>query len=553
MVDTKAVPLSEGQDDEYGAEFAAPGACAAELLCDRHAGTTVAFRVVEPDLSFRDLTFAELEARSRRVAAALAARGVGRGDAVGVLMGKSAELPSVLLGLWRLGAVHVPLFTAFARNAIELRLTGSSAAVVIADADQVGKLEGEPDAPLPPWQVIQVGGRRPETAGWHLLDDLVAEAPEPGAAESERVGADGTLILLFTSGTTGTPKAVPVPLRALASMRRYLLDALDLRDDDVYWNAADPGWAYGLYYAILGPLALGRTSILLRAGFSAPVTWDLLDRFQVTNFAAAPTIYRALRAEPSASQAPTRLRCASSAGEPLTPEVVSWSRGALGTEVRDHYGQTELGMVAGNAWREELRAPVVSGSMGYSLPGWSCAVLAEDSDEQAPPGIVGRLAVDVRDSPLMWFPGYAGAPERTAERYTPDGRWYLTGDTAARDAEGRLYFSSRDDDVIIMAGYRIGPFDVESVLVTHESVAEAAVVGAPDPLRGEVIEAYVVLKRGIEGSPELEAELQRLVKSEYAAHAYPRRVHVVGELPKTPSGKIQRYVLRALAKETEPG
>ncbi|MEU3274447.1 AMP-binding protein [Saccharomonospora sp. NPDC006951] len=536
MVDTKT----------SGAEFEAADACAAELLCDRHAGATVAFRVVESDLGYRDLTFAELEARSRRIAAALAARGVGRGDAVGVLMGKSAELPSVLLGLWRLGAVQVPLFTAFARNAIELRLEGSSAAMVIADADQTGKLAGEPSSP---WEVIQVGGQRPEAEGWHLLDDLVAEVGEPAEAEPERVGADGTLILLFTSGTTGTPKAVPVPLRALASMRRYLLDALDLRDGDVYWNAADPGWAYGLYYAILGPLALGRPSILLRAGFSAPVTWELLDRFQVTNFAAAPTIYRALRAEPPASPVTTRIRCASSAGEPLTPEVVSWSRDALGTEVRDHYGQTELGMVAGNAWRQELREPVVAGSMGYSLPGWSCAVLAEDSDEEAPPGTVGRLAIDVRDSPLMWFPGYAGAPERTAERYTPDGRWYLTGDTAAREADGRLYFSSRDDDVIIMAGYRIGPFDVESVLVTHESVAEAAVVGAPDTLRGEVIEAYVVLRRGEEESPELEADLQRLVKREYAAHAYPRRVHVVDELPKTPSGKIQRYVLRALAKE----
>ncbi|GAA1198533.1 hypothetical protein GCM10009675_12670 [Prauserella alba] len=239
-----------------------------------------------------------------------------------------------------------------------------------------------------------------------------------------------------------------------------------------------------------------------------------------------------------------RLRCASSAGEPLTPEVVAWAVDTLGVEVRDHYGQTELGMVIGNAWRQELRTEVTPGSMGYPLPGWACGVLADEVDEVVPDGTVGRLAVDTHASPFMWFDGYANAPERTAQRFSADGRWYITGDTAYRDSDGRLYFSSRDDDVIIMAGYRIGPFDVESVLVGHEAVLEAAVIGAPDELRGEVLEAYVVLKPGTEPSPELEQQLQQRVKREFAAHAYPRRVHVVGELPKTPSGKIQRFKLR---------
>jgi len=392
--------------------------------------------------------------------------------------------------------------------------------------------------------VIQVGGEQPATPGWDRFEDLMAAAPSDPAIEPARVGADGRLVLLFTSGTTGTPKAVPVPVRALASMERYLLDALDLREDDVFWNAADPGWAYGLYYGILAPLTLGRTSILLHAGFSPARTWQVLDRLGVTNFAAAPTIYRALRGEPAQDGVAIRLRCASSAGEPLTPEVVSWSREALGVEVRDHYGQTEMGMVIGNVWRPELRKPVVPGSMGYPLPGWSCAVLADDADEVVPAGTVGRLAIDTHNSPFLWFPGYAGAPERTAQRFTADGRWYLTGDTAYQDADGRLYFSSRDDDVIIMAGYRIGPFDVESVLVTHEAVVDAAVIGAPDELRGEVLEAYVVLRPGVEPSPDLEKELQQLVKREFAAHAYPRRVHVVADLPKTPSGKIQRFKLR---------
>ncbi|GAA1236339.1 acyl-CoA synthetase [Prauserella halophila] len=544
MGTTPAATVPDDGRAEHGrAEYHAADACAAELLCDRHSAAATAFRVVEADLTTRDVTFGELTARSKRVAAMLADKGVGRGDTVGVLMSKSAELPAVLLGIWRLGAVHVPLFTAFAKPAIDMRLDGSGARVVVADADQAPKLtpeEGKPAAR----QVVQVGGETPTAPGWDRFEDLMAAAPAEPVVEPARVGGDGTLILLFTSGTTGTPKGVPVPVRALASMERYLLDALDVRPEDVFWNAADPGWAYGLYYAILGPLALGRTSILLHAGFSPALTWRILDRLGVTNFAAAPTIYRALRGEPPQEAVPVRLRCASSAGEPLTPEVVGWAADTLGVEVRDHYGQTELGMVIGNAWRPELKAEVMPGSMGHPLPGWACGVLADEVDEVVPDGTVGRLAVDTHASPFMWFTGYANAPERTAQRFSADGRWYITGDTAYRDSDGRLHFSSRDDDVIIMAGYRIGPFDVESVLVGHEAVLEAAAIGAPDELRGEVLEAYVVLRPGAQQNAELEQELQQLVKREFAAHAYPRRVHVVGELPKTPSGKIQRFKLR---------
>jgi len=191
-----------------------------------------------------------------------------------------------------------------------------------------------------------------------------------------------------------------------------------------------------------------------------------------------------------------------------------------------------------------LREDVVAGSMGRPLPGWSCAVVSDDSDEVAPPNTPGRVAIDTTASPLMWFTGYSDAPEKTAARFTPDGRWYITGDAGQTDEDGRFFFSSRDDDVIIMAGYRIGPFDVESVLVMHDDVVEAAVVGMPDELRGEVLEAFVVLRSGVEGTDELEKELQQLVKKKFAAHAYPRSVHFVPHLPKTPSGKVQRYILR---------
>ncbi len=542
-----SVDLS-GRVEELLAAYTGPDACAAELLCDRHPAEAVAFTLVDADLSSVDLTYGELRERSARCAAALADLGVEPGDRVATLMGKSADLIVTLLGIWRRGAVHVPLFTAFAPPAIALRLAASRARLVVADADQACKLASGADLPAdPPWRLV-IAGERPAAANGavplYLADLLWSHAPDDPGAAAAVLGGDGLLVQLFTSGTTGTPKGVPVPLRALASFHAYQEFALDVRPGDVFWNAADPGWAYGLYYAILGPLASGTRSLLLHAGFSPALTWQVLEKFGVTNFTAAPTVYRALRADDTPVPAGLTLRCASSAGEPLTPEVVAWSARTLGVAVRDHYGQTEHGMVIGNAWHDRLAAPVPLGSMGRELPGWRCTVLADETDLEAAPEQMGRVAVDVANSPLLWFGGYLDAPERTAERFTADGRWYLTGDAGSRDADGCFRFSARDDDVIIMAGYRIGPFEVESVLVLHEQVAEAAVVGVPDALRGEVLEAFVVLRNGSEGDSALGAELQRFVKEKFAAHAYPRRVHFVPSLPKTPSGKVQRFVLR---------
>ena len=523
------------------AQYDTEDACAAELLCDRHPRDAVAFTVVEADLSSRDVTYGELTDRSSEFAAALAELGVQEGDGVAVLMGKSYELVVTLLGIWRLGAVHVPLFTAFAPAAIALRLGASDAKAVVVDADQRAKLEPGEDMPAErSWRTVVVGAvPGTDEVSFDELMAAHAGASHPAA----RVGRSGLLVQLFTSGTTGTPKAVPVPVRALASFHAYLELGLDVREDDVFWNAADPGWAYGLYYAILGPLAAGRRSLLLHAGFSPALTYRVLERFGVTNVAAAPTVYRALRADATPVPSGLRLRRASSAGEPLTPDVIGWSEGALGVSVRDHYGQTEHGMMIVNAWHDDLTQPVRPASMGQPLPGWSAAVLHEDRDEVAPPGTPGRVAIDVTASPLLWFEGYVGAPDKTAERFTDDGRWYVTGDAGSVDEDGYFYFSARDDDVIIMAGYRIGPFEVESVLVMHERVAEAAVVGMPDPLRGESLEAFVVLRDG-PGDEALVSELQQLVKDKFAAHAYPRRVHFVDELPKTPSGKVQRFLLR---------
>ncbi|QMU74213.1 AMP-binding protein [Streptacidiphilus sp. P02-A3a] len=530
---------------ELLAVHGAADACAAELLCDRHPADQVAFTVVDADLSARHLSYGTLRRESARFAAALADLGVEPGDAVAVLMGKSAELLVALLGIWRRGAVHIPLFTAFAPPAIALRLGAGRAKVVVVDVDQRAKLAPGEDFPAdPPWATVVVGGE-PEGEQLSLADLLSRYSGDEPQARAVAVGPDGVLVKLFTSGTTGTPKAVPVPVRALASFQAYLEFGLDVRPDDVFWNAADPGWAYGLYYAVLGPLAAGARSLLLRAGFSAGLTWQVMERFAVSNFAAAPTVYRGLRAGTERVPEGVRLRRASSAGEPLTPDVVTWSARHLRVAVGDHYGQTEHGMIIANSWADGLRSPVRPGSMGRPLPGWSAVVLDDERDEPALPGMLGQVAIDVTDSPLLWFRGYDDAPRKTAERFTADGRWYLTGDAGTQDEDGHFYFSARDDDVIIMAGYRIGPFEVESVLAEHPGVVESAVIGVPDELRGEVLEAFVVLREGTPAGEELVEELRQLVKRRFAAHAYPRAVHVVDQLPKTPSGKVQRFVLRA--------
>lgn len=245
-----------------------------------------------------------------------------------------------------------------------------------------------------PWLTVVAAGA-PEGAQLSFGELLSRYSGDEPQGRPVATGPDAPLVLLFTSGTTGTPQGVPVPVRALASFQAYLEFGLDVREDDVFWNAADPGWAYGLYYAILGPLAAGRRSLLLHAGFGPGLTWQVMAAFGVTNFAAAPTVYRSLRAAPDPVPDGVRLRRASSAGEPLTPEVVAWSEQALGVPVRDHYGQTQHGMVVAPAWADAVRTPVPPGSMGRPLPGWSAEVLYEERD-------VSTIA-KIRDRPHAAF------------------------------------------------------------------------------------------------------------------------------------------------------
>ncbi|MHA7174090.1 AMP-binding protein [Arthrobacter monumenti] len=514
----------------------------ADLLCDRHDPSASAFTIVSADLDATPLTYAWLQDRSEQAAAAFAALGVKPGDRVATLMGKSADLVVVLLGLWRLGAVHVPLFTAFAPPAIKIRLERSGTALVVVDAGQRNKLVDDGLADELGLRLVVAGGDTEPAEGELALNPLL-DSHGPGFPAVSRTLAD-PLVEIFTSGTTGAPKGVVVPVGALVAFEAYLHYGLDVHGDDVFWNAADPGWAYGLYYGILGPLYAGRTSLLLTTGFNADLAWQVLEKFQITNFAAAPTIFRSMRAARPDGVPGLALRVASSAGEPLDAATIDWARGHLGTVIRDHYGQTEMGMCIINGWHEEVRTELKPGSMGKPMPGYTAAALEMESDEVAASGTTGRVAIDVPASPLMWFPGYTSDETKTAERYSADGRWYITGDSGRVDDDGSFFFSARDDDVVIMAGYRIGPFEVESVMSTHPAVGEVAVIGVPDELRGERLEACVVLKDPSLGTPELVTELQRLVKQQYAAHAYPRDVHFVSELPKTPSGKVQRFILR---------
>jgi len=513
----------------------------AELLCDRHQADRTAFTVIHPDLQTTDLSYGWLQERSERAAAALVRLGVQPGDRVATLMGKSAELVVVLLGIWRLGAVHVPLFTAFAAPAIEIRLRSSGASVVVADRSWADKLAGA-DKSLGATVVLSGSAGAGDRGGLDL--GFLLDAEQPGYPAAERA-LDDPIVEIFTSGTTGAPKGVPVPVKALRAFHAYLHYGLDVQEDDVFWNVADPGWAYGLYYGLLAPLYTGRRNFLLRSGFDAELCWRILKDFGITNFAAAPKVIRSMRAVRPQGIGSLSLRRVSSAGEPLDADTISWSAKYLGTPVRDHYGQTEMGMCIINSWHPSAAREVRPGSMGFAMPGYTSAVLGMDADEPAAPGVKGRVALDVPNSPLFWFGGYTNEPARTAERFSTDGRWYYTGDTGYTDDDGYTYFSSRDDDVIIMAGYRIGPFEIESVLAEHPKVVESAVIGVPDELRGEVLEAYVVLRDPADASAELEQELQQLVKQRHAAHTYPRAVHFVESLPKTPSGKVQRFVLRA--------
>jgi acetyl-CoA synthetase len=502
--------------------------------CDRHCGENrVALRYLSVDEKLTEYTFEQLRDLSAKAASLFSELGVGPGDVVAGMLPRAVELVSVVLGTWRLGAVYQPLFTAFGPKAIEQRLQTSKAKILITDTANRSKLN---DVPACPVIALVRDADDDLPAGDIDFRSLMASAASTFDPVQRR--GDDLFMLMSTSGTTGLPKGVPVPLSAMLSFRTYMTDAIDLRDDDVFWNIADPGWAYGLYYAVCGPLLLGCATILYAGAFSADSTYRIVRGLGVTSLAGSPTAYRLLvAAGPEAALAcKGRLRVVSSAGEPLNPAVIHWFGEHLGAPIHDHYGQTELGMCVNNHHR--LEHPVRPGSAGLAMPGYRVVVL-DDAGNELGPNQPGILAIDTRRSPILWFRGYLN-------QETPAivGGYYRTGDNVEAEPDGSISFIGRADDVITSSGYRIGPFDVESALLEHPAVVETAVIGVPDPERTEIIKAFVVLKPGVEGTQLLRDELQSLVKRRLSAHAYPRLIDFVTELPKTPSGKIQRFILR---------
>ena len=510
-------------------------------LCDRWADddARIALRYERIDGSVGELSFAELQRRSAQFANYLSSLGIGRGDRVAGLLPRTPELLICVMGALRAGAVYQPLFTAFGAGAIEYRLQQAGTKLVVTNTEQWPKLCEVAELPNT-LLLAEADAPEAEQADALFYPSLDAQSEE---FEPVLLGENDPFLQMFTSGTTGKAKGVAVPLKALMAFYMYMHYAVGLRQSDRFWNVADPGWAYGLYYGIVGPLLLGCTTHFNEAGFTAENTLEFLRRNEINNLAAAPTAYRLLMAneELIANYPEISLDRASSAGEPLNPEVVSWMRRLFDCQVYDQYGQTETGMTAGNF--HELEHPFRDASMGYAIPGYRLVALDSEFNEVGA-GETGELAVDMEQSPLFFFQGYLGG-----EKKPYHGKYYLTGDLVVSNGDGSHSYTGRDDDIIASAGYRIGPAEVESSLLEHEAVIESGVVGKPHPKRGTIVKAYVVLGDAHEPTPEMMERLQHHVRQRLSTHSYPREIAFVKELPKTSSGKIQRFVLRQRAEE----
>jgi acetyl-CoA synthetase len=519
----------------------------ADLLCDRFAGSDRVAVIAENAAGgVQSLTYPDLQDRSARFAGVLRGLGVDKGDRVATLLPKSPELVITLLAVWRLGAVCVPLSTTLGTHAVAHRLEQNNAAAIVTDGDNrstIGALRNI----APRVVVIEQSehGVQPGDIGyWDSLGTV-----EPVSGSAFYAGRD-PMVVIYTSGTTGHPKGIPVPAKSLAAVRAYLHFGLDVQGDDVYWNTADPAWAHGLLYALIGPLLLGQSTVFVDGPFDAERTERVWRTYGVTNFSAAPSAFRALCAAgvPHGGRDGLDVRIATSTGDPLAPDLIDWARENLGIPLHDHYGQSEHGMLIDNHHHPDLQRPVRPGAIGHPMPGFEITLL-ESTGAEAGPGESGRIALDIARSSLFWFTGYLDDPQATARAVSPDGRYFLTGDTGSRDSDGYIMFIGRSDDLIDNGGHFAGPLETERVLAGHPAVAEAAVIGIPETTRGETVIAYVVARPGVDVTPQLGIELIQFVEDRPGSHVHPREVRFIDALPKTPSGNLQRYKVRALASE----
>ncbi|MFD1514034.1 acyl-CoA synthetase [Halomarina rubra] len=496
-------------------------------------------------------TYRDIDDASGRLANALAARGVEPGDRVGVVAPQRPETPIAHMACWKLGAVTVPLTTLFGQDALAYRLDDAEARAVVFDPSVRAALAAA-STECPALETAVALDEHPLFAGEHdrgdatepldcdvLAYDRVVADHDPEYAPYESTPATDSAIM-YTSGSTGPPKGVrhrhAVWLGRAAAAHTFFDGGLGA--NAVCWTPADWAWGSALGGLLLGTWHYGGTVVAApMAGFDPSAAFDVLDRFGVTHALIPPTALRMLMSEtPPADLA---LETVASAGEPLTPEILDWAAEALDdVAIDEYYGQTELNLVVANAARWFDVRP---GSMGKALPGYDLAVLDPETREELPPGELGELAVRPHDE-RVFFAEYWNRPEATAAK-RHDG-WYLTDDLVTRDADGYVWFESRADDVIITAGYRVGPLEVEQVLLDHPAVEQVGVVGVPDDTRGERIKAFVELVPGATGDDDLREELQQRARERLAAYEYPREVAFVADLPKTSSGKIRRVDLR---------
>ncbi|AXE23676.1 AMP-dependent synthetase [Streptomyces globosus] len=494
------------------------------------AGNTAdALRIAEEDGTVHALTFEELAAASRSAATWLRAQGVAAGDRVLVMLGNQRELWEVMLAAMRLRAVVIPATPLLGTADLRDRIERGRVRHVIVRAEDTGKFDTAPGT----YTRIAAGPEAP--SGWRRLADMYGA--EPDFTPDGETSADDPLMLYFTSGTTARPKLVEhthasYPIGHLSTM--YWIG---LRPGDVHLNIASPGWAKHAWSNLFAPWNAGATVFVHNyARFDAERLMELMDRHGVTTFCAPPTVWRMLiQSDLSTLRTPPREAVA--AGEPLNPEVIEKVRDAWGVTVRDGFGQTETTLQIGNF----PGVPVKPGSMGRPAPGYRIVLLdpvtgKESQDE-------GEICVDLGTRPAGVMTGYRDDPERTAESMA-DGL-YRTGDIAARDADGYLSYVGRSDDVFKASDYKISPFELESALLEHEAVAEAAVVPAPDPVRLAVPKAYVALAAGWEAGPETARALFAHSRAVLSPYKRIRRIEFA-ELPKTVSGKIRRVELRAL-------
>jgi acetyl-CoA synthetase len=475
---------------------------------------------------------AELARASRQAARALLDLGVRKGDHVFVMLPRIPEWYVAVLGAMRIGAIPMPGPNLLMPKDIAYRFGRTGAAAAITDPAGALKV----DDAVPGLPVRLCVGAAP--AGWLSFSER-CEAVGDGETPGDPTGRDDPLVLYFTSGTVAYPKMVQQPqsyaLGHIGTARFWH----DLRPGDLHWTVTDTGWAKAAWGGLFGQMHERATILNVALGRpDADTIFGILARYRVTSFCAPPTLYRRLVQEQLSNYDLSALRHCTSAGEPLNPEVIRAWHDGTGLTVYDGYGQTETTCLVANYRSMEVRP----GSMGRPVPGYDVTVV-DDNGQPVPHGEVGNIVVRCEpDRPVGLFPGYYKDSDASAAVFR--GPFYFTGDKAAIDEDGYFWFEGRDDDVITSSAYRIGPFEVESVLVEHPAVMEAAVVGKDDPDRTQIVTAFCLLAPGHVASPELAQELQDFVKHGTAPYKYPREIHFVDELPKTISGKIRRSVLR---------